>query len=255
VEDGPAAAGRAERQSGKRADHRAEGCRLQHARSRLKTVLVTGAAQGIGAATAGLFEKAGWRTLKLDKEPGDIVYDLRDLAGIPKLVASLGEIDVLVNNAGVLYCDPHDAFTEAHAHEILTVNLRAPVALIEAVAPQMKKRKSGRIVNVGSVAAFTGHPDLWYGATKAALLNITKSYAGYLGKDGILVNAVAPGPTLTPMYEQLQQSRKDAVTRSVYSGRACTPEEVAQAIFWLGTSSPDYLSGTTVDVNNGSYPR
>jgi 3-oxoacyl-[acyl-carrier protein] reductase len=139
--------------------------------------------------------------------------------------------------------------------EILAVNLRAPVALIEALAPQMKKRKSGRIVNVGSVAAFTGHPDLWYGATKAALLNITKSYAGYLGKDGILVNAVAPGPTLTAMYQQLPQSRKDAVERSVYSGRAAKAEEVAQAIFWLGTSSPDYLSGTTVDVNNGSYPR
>jgi 3-oxoacyl-[acyl-carrier protein] reductase len=57
------------------------------------------------------------------------------------------------------------------------------------------------------------------------------------------------------MYEQLPQSRKDAVMRAVYSGRPCSPEEVAQAIFWLGTSSPDYLSGTTLDVNNGSYPR
>jgi NAD(P)-dependent dehydrogenase (short-subunit alcohol dehydrogenase family) len=223
----------------------------------LKTALVTGAAQGIGAATAGLFEKAGFRVHKLDRQPlaGGIRYDLEDLAGIPALVASLGEIDVLVNNAGVLYCHPHDAFPEKDALQILTVNLRAPVALIEAVAPQMKKRNAGRIVNVGSVAAFTGHPDLWYGATKAALLNITKTYAGFLGKHNILVNAVAPGPTLTPMYDQLPQSRKDAVTRSVYSGRACTPEEVAQAIFWLGTSSPAYLSGTTVDVNNGSYPR
>jgi NAD(P)-dependent dehydrogenase (short-subunit alcohol dehydrogenase family) len=119
----------------------------------------------------------------------------------------------------------------------------------------MRQRRNGRIVNVASVAAFTGHPDLWYGATKAALLNITKSYAGYLGKDGILVNAVAPGPTLTDMYERLPQSRKDAVMGSVYSGRPCKPQEVAEAIFWLGTSSPDYLSGTTIDVNNGSYPR
>ncbi len=139
--------------------------------------------------------------------------------------------------------------------EILTVNLRAPVALIEAVAPQMRRRKSGRIVNVGSVAAFTGHPDLWYGATKAALLNITRSYAGYLGADGVLVNAVAPGPTLTDMYERLPQSRKDGVMRSVYSGRACRPEEVAETILWLGTASPAYLSGATIDINNGSYPR
>jgi len=255
MEDLPAAAGRTDLEPGRRVDPRPQGRGLQHARPRLKTVLVTGAAQGIGKAAAALFEKSGFRVLALDKQPGGITYDLRDLAGIPKLIASLGAIDVLVNNAGVLYCPPHDAFSEAQVQEILTVNLRAPVALIEAVAPQMKKRKSGRIVNVGSVAAFTGHPDLWYGATKAALLNITKSYAGYLGKDGILVNAVAPGPTLTAMYEQLPQSRKDAVERSVYSGRACKPEEVAQAIFWLGTSSPDYLSGTTVDVNNGSYPR
>jgi NAD(P)-dependent dehydrogenase (short-subunit alcohol dehydrogenase family) len=108
---------------------------------------------------------------------------------------------------------------------------------------------------VGSVAAFTGHPDLWYGATKAALLNITKSYASHLGRDGILVNAVAPGPTLTAMYEQLPQSRKEGVMRSVHAGRACTPEEVAQVIVWLGTASPHYMSGTTVDVNSGSYPR
>jgi 3-oxoacyl-[acyl-carrier protein] reductase len=119
----------------------------------------------------------------------------------------------------------------------------------------MRQRKSGRIINVGSVSAFTGHPDLWYGATKAALLNITKSYAAELGSNGILVNAVAPGPTLTAMYDQLPQSRKDAVMRSVHVGRPCNPDEVARVIVWLGTDSPDYVSGTTVDVNSGSYPR
>jgi 3-oxoacyl-[acyl-carrier protein] reductase len=191
----------------------------------------------------------------LPDEVSRIEFDLEKVGDIPQLLQSLGEIHVLVNNAGTLYCHPHDAFPQEHALEILAVNLRAPVALMEAVAPQMRKRKSGRIVNVGSVAAFTGHPDLWYGATKAALLNVTKSYAAYLGADGILVNAVAPGPTLTAMYEQLPQSRKDGVMRSVYSGRACTPQEVAETIVWLGTSSPAYLSGTTIDVNNGSYPR
>ncbi|MGH8709150.1 MAG: SDR family NAD(P)-dependent oxidoreductase [Burkholderiales bacterium] len=227
----------------------------------MPAVLVTGAGRGIGLATAKAFLKEGWKVLALDKEfAGEVAgervdYDLRKLEGIPKLAEKLGAIDTLVNNAGVLYCDPYDAIPEAHFEEIVTVNLRAPVALIEALAPQMRKRKSGRIVNLGSVAAFTGHPDLWYGATKAALLNITKSYAGALGRDGILVNAVAPGPTQSTMYDQLPQSRKDAVMRSVHAGRPCTPEEVAKVILWLGSASPDYVSGTTVDVNSGSYPR
>lgn len=227
----------------------------------MPTALVTGAGRGIGLATARAFLELGWRVLALDKQFGEEIagervdYDLTNLAGIPRLAGQLGAIETLVNNAGVLYCDPYASIPEAHATEILTVNLRAPVALIESLAPQMRKRKSGRIVNVGSVAAFTGHPDLWYGATKAALLNITKSYAGVLGKDGVLVNAVAPGPTLTAMYAQLPQSRRDAVMKSVHAGRACTPEEVARVILWLGSSSPDYVSGTTVDVNSGSYPR
>lgn len=227
----------------------------------MPAVLVTGAGRGIGLATARAFALLGWKVWSLDKAfPGEVVgervdYDLRELAGIPELIRKLGAIDTLVNNAGVLYCDPYEAIPEAHAAEILTVNLRAPVALIEALAPQMRKRKSGRIVSVGSVAAFTGHPDLWYGATKAALLNITKSYASHLGKDGILVNAVAPGPTQSAMYDQLPQSRKDAVMRSVHAGRPCTPEEVAKVILWLGSASPDYVSGTTVDVNSGAYPR
>jgi len=227
--------------------------------------LITGAGRGIGKETARAFLGAGWTVLALDKDFSSfdladarlerVDYDLTDIAGIPQLVARLGEFDTLVNNAGTLYCEPFDAIPEAHKREILAVNLEAPVALMQAAAPQMRKRKTGRIVNVGSVAAFTGHPDLWYGATKAALLNATKSYAGWLGRDGILVNAVAPGPTLTAMYEQLPDSRKEGVMRSVYSGRACTPQEVAQAILWLGTASPEYMNGMTLDVNNGAYPR
>jgi NAD(P)-dependent dehydrogenase (short-subunit alcohol dehydrogenase family) len=230
----------------------------------MRTALVTGAGRGIGLATAKAFLGAGWRVLALDKDftqfdaTGSverIQYDLTDIAGIEALAKSVGEIDTLVNNAGVLYCDPYESIPEAHKREILAVNLEAPAALIAAVSPRMVSRKSGRIVNVGSVAAFTGHPDLWYGITKAGILNLTKSWAGQLGPHGVLVNAVAPGPTHTDMYEQLPQSRKDMVTRTVYSARAARPDEVAQAILWLGSASPEYVNGSTLDCNNGSYPR
>jgi 3-oxoacyl-[acyl-carrier protein] reductase len=227
----------------------------------VRKVLITGAARGIGLATARRFVAAGWQVLSLDKEFGSEVvgervqFDLRLVSEIPSLIASIGELDTLVNNAGVLHCDPIDAIPETHRSEILAVNLEAPAALIAAVAPGMKARRRGRIVNVSSVAAFTGHPDLWYGITKAGLLNLTKSWARALGPHGILVNAIAPGPTETHMYEQLPQSRRDDVMRAVYSRRVCKPEEVAEAIFWLGSTCPEYVNGSTVDVNNGSYPR
>lgn len=212
-------------------------------------------------AAARAFFEAGWRVIALDKQFGPEIagervdFDLRRIDEIPKLVASLGEIDTLVNNAAVLYCDPYDAIPEEHRREILAVNLEAPAALIAAVAPRMAARKTGRIVNVSSVSAFTGHPDLWYGITKAGILNLTKSWAKALGPHRVMVNAVAPGPTRTAMYDQLPQSRKDGVMRSVYSGRVCLPEEVALAILWLGSASPEYVNGTTLDVNDGSYPR
>jgi 3-oxoacyl-[acyl-carrier protein] reductase len=212
-------------------------------------------------ATARQFASAGWQVLSLDKIfTAEIVgerveFDLTRISGIAALIASLGVIDTLVNNAGVLHCDPIDAIPDAHRLEILAVNLEAPAALIGAVAPAMKARGRGRIVNVSSVSAFTGHPDLWYGITKAGLLNLTKSWARALGPHGILVNAVAPGPTQTQMYDQLPQSRRDDVMRSVYAQRVCQPQEVAEAIFWLGSASPEYVNGSTLDVNSGSYPR
>ena len=170
----------------------------------MRRVLVTGARRGIGRAIAQRFAREqSAEVVALDKTfeecdlPASIervTFDLREVHAIPDMIASLGAIDVLVNNAGVLHL-PSPAnlpsgdlgFTEEQREEILTVNVRAPVALIEALAPQFIARGrdsaaantsvGGRIVNIASVSGFTGHPDLWYGASKAALLNAKRPSA------------------------------------------------------------------------------
>ena len=142
-----------------------------------KTALVTGAARGIGRATAEALRNAGCNVIGLDREACDVVYDLTDIAGIPRMAESLGEIDILVNNAGVQTAVAIDRYTEEARRRILAVNLEAPVELIRALSKQMVARKSGRIINLASIAAYGAHTDLWYGVTKAGVVSFTRSFA------------------------------------------------------------------------------
>jgi 3-oxoacyl-[acyl-carrier protein] reductase len=232
----------------------------------VSVALVTGAGRGIGLATARAFLGAGWRVLALDREFGagslaasdQVVqrrYDLADLDGIAALVASLGRIDVLVNNAGMQNAVPWDRYTREMRERILRVNLEAPVEMMRAVAPQMVERKAGRIVNLASIASWQPHPDVWYGATKAAIASVTRSFASYLGPHGIQVNAVAPGPVDTELLKIVDRSRVEALLKAAYTKRPATAEEIAQAILWLATAAPATMNGSILDVNDGTYPR
>ncbi len=233
----------------------------------MKHALITGASRGIGLDTARRFRAAGYRVTAVALDfPDDfpladdggvetVAADLSDLAAIPGLVAALPPVDTLVNNAGVMLSKPWDGYGDDARTLTLAVNLEAPVALIEAVAPAMFARGAGRIVNNTSIAAHIGHPDIWYGATKAGLLNATKSFAKLLGPRGVLVNAVAAGPVQTHMLDSIPPSRREQIAKTVISGRFALPSEVAEVMFWLGAECPDYLNGVVIDINNGAYMR
>ncbi len=225
----------------------------------MKTALVTGAGRGIGFATAKALSAAGLRVIALDRDfpqkSNGVTYDLENLQGIPALVESLGAIDILVNNAGVQTAVSIERYTDEARRRILRVNLEAPVELIRALSKQMVGRKSGRIVNVASVAAFTAHTDLWYGVTKAGVVSFTRSFASYLGPHGIQVNAVAPGPVETELLRKAQPERIEQLMRNAYTRRTARPQEIAEAIRWLALDAPVILNGAVIDLTDGCYLR
>ena len=228
----------------------------------MKTALVTGAGRGIGRAVAEALSKSGLRVFALDRQFPDtakgvepVEYDLTDLAGIAALVARLGRLDVLVNNAGIQAALSIDRYTDEARSRMLRVNLEAPVELIRAASKGMVERRSGRIINLASVAAYTAHTDLWYGVTKAGIVSFTRSFASYLGPQGIQVNAVAPGPIDTELLKNAQPERVEQLMRTVYTRRVGRPEEVAEAIRWLALDAPPILNGAVLDVTDGCFLR
>jgi len=228
----------------------------------LKTALVTGAGRGIGRAAAEALAKSGMKVFGLDKDFSEslqgiepIRFDLTELSAIPKLIGGLGRLDVLVNNAGIQAALPIDRYTDEARGRMLRINLEAPVELIRAASKGMGERGSGRIVNVASVAAYMAHTDLWYGVTKAGVVSFTRSFASYLGPQGIQVNAVAPGPIDTDLLKNAQPERIAQLMRAVYTKRVGRPEEVAEAIRWLALDAPAILNGAVIDVTDGCFLR
>jgi len=224
-----------------------------------KTVLITGGNKGIGLALTKLFLEHDDRVIVVARDFKDFIYadkvecveyDLTDVENIPSLISKIGKIDTLINNAGVMYSLPYNDYPKEKVESMLKLNLEAPIKLIE----ECVKAGVTRVVNNASVAGYTGHPDIWYGMTKAALINATKSFGKiYQGK--VILNAVAPSPVDTDMQKVNTEERKEAFRKTVITGRFATAEEVAETMFWLATSSPEYINGTTVDINNGSFPR
>ncbi|MCD7921574.1 MAG: SDR family oxidoreductase [Clostridiales bacterium] len=225
-------------------------------------VLITGGTRGIGLAAAERFYEAGYDVAVLGRNFQNIShrsfrkvpFDLSNISAIPQLFQTLGEIDILVNNAGIDTKSDFLDYSEEQIERILNINLRAPLELMNAAIRGFRERgRGGRIVNVASQAGEVGHTDVWYGMTKAALINATKSYVSIVGKEGIVINAVAPGPVGTEMIRNsIYNSRFESVRRRTYTERFAEPEEIAEVIFWLATASPVYLNGEVINLNNGA---
>jgi 3-oxoacyl-[acyl-carrier protein] reductase len=232
----------------------------------MKTALITGGNKGIGLETTRYFLTHGYKVIVIARDFSDfefasnnhvtpVEFDISDIDRIPALVSELGRVDVLVNNAGIMLSLPYDDYPQNRIDLILKVNIEAPIALITAVSKGMIAQESGRIVNNASIAGQIGHPDVWYGITKAGLLNATKSFSKILGPHGIQVNAVAASPVETDMLNVIPEARRNDFKKTVVTGRFATAEEIAKTMGWLGIEAPEYINGICIDINNGSYLR
>ncbi len=230
-----------------------------------KTVLITGGNKGIGLEVTRLFLNLNYNIIiiardfnnfefKDNKEIKQIEFDLSRVDEISTLISSLEPIDILINNAGVMYSLPYNEYPNDKKESMLKLNIESPIKLIEEISKNMIKKGSGRIVNNTSIAGQIGHPDIWYGITKAGLINATKSFSKIF--DGkIIINAVAPSPVETDMLNVIPKQRQEAFLKTVIVKRFAQPQEIAKTIVWLATDSPEYINGTCIDINNGSFPR
>lgn len=229
------------------------------------TVLITGGNKGIGLELTREFLKLDYKIIIIardfenfeftqNKNIQTISFDLTNIDEIPKLVAKLPAIDILINNAGVMYALPYNQYPNTKIETILKLNIESPIKLIEEVSKSMLSKGRGRIVNNASIAGQIGHPDIWYGITKAGLINATKSFSKIF--DGkIIINAVAPSPVETDMLNIIPKARQEAFLQTVITKRFAKPHEIAKTIIWLATDSPEYINGTCIDINSGSFPR
>lgn len=232
----------------------------------MKKAVITGGNKGIGLSCLEMLLEKGFEVIVIARNFKDfpykdnenvscIEYDISDVAGIKNLCEKIECVDVLINNAGVMYSLPYNDYPLDKQMQLMSVNLYAPIEFIKCCSEKMLQNGGGRIINVTSVAGQIGHPDVWYGASKAGLINATKSFAKILAQDSITVNAVAPGPTLTDMMQVIPEDRKAMMKSNTYTKRFAEASEVAKTIVWLATEAPEYINGVCIDINNGSFPR
>ena len=239
-----------------------------------QAALITGAGRGIGKTIALKLAVSGADTILVDMSPemDDVrkeiegmnrkcltfQVDVTDLeaiyAMVNNIIEELGEIHILVNNAGITQDNLFMRMKPEQWSKVIDVNLNGVFNVTKAVIRSLVKQRYGKIINISSVVGFSGNPgQVNYSSTKSALVGFTKSLAREVGIRGVTVNAVAPGFIDTAMTQALNKSQQEAILQQIPLGRMGDAGDIANAVAFLASKEASYITGTVLHVNGGMY--
>lgn len=236
-----------------------------------KVALVTGGTRGIGAAIARQLQKEGYKVAatyqrnraeaeKFSKESGIKIFcwDVKDLEsckkGVQDIEATLGPIDVLVNNAGITSDVSFHKMMQNQWQDVIDTNLSSCFNMCQSVIDGMRARNYGRIINISSINGQQGQfGQTNYAAAKAGIIGFTKSLAIETAQKGITVNAIAPGYIKTEMVQAVKPEIIHKIIERIPVGRLGEPEDVANAVSFLASDKTGFMTGATLTLNGGQY--
>jgi NAD(P)-dependent dehydrogenase (short-subunit alcohol dehydrogenase family) len=226
-----------------------------------KTVVVTGAARGIGKATADLFASRGSTVARLDVQAGESILtcDVADESAVERAFKQIGKIDILVNNAGIAIRKNSLEITREEWDQVQAVNVAGTFLCSRIAARSMRQTGGGAIVNLASIMGLSGgiYPNASYQASKGGVVNLTRALALEWAADNIRVNAVAPTYVRTELTVPIFSNPEVLQTVKGHTplGRFPEPEDIAAAILFLASDSAHCITGVTLPVDSGYLAR